>query len=402
MGACCHARCRVAAIRKLHYISGSSCQFADCAQGDSAHATNQMKSSTSRNRSSRRSWKLLSDFRILALLSFFLLCLSAFRGSPNSQVVVDMTVDQGTEGQIFWSEQPGDFSESRSRRFKLLVGSRRQYQVTIPDQFSYLRIDPSNQASISRIFEIKVGGGSNDVRWIATQGLGQWRALSGISELELRESYLKVAASTDDPALTSPSVDLGPVGASTLLLVLTLALTLKAFFTMEFDDFVERVLGTIPVRFDDGGWTPKIDAFEAPLFLARLFVLLALLSQVTPAVGQQWSTFSLGSMSRSMSQTDKLSVFEARVQAFRTELPPDSQLGYLSDDRNTAAFYRMQYALAPRLLDRLTSASKLESLPSYVLAVFKDPSRLEAEQARYGLVLEKDLGSGILLLKRGR
>lgn len=361
-----------------------------------------MKSSTSRNRSSRRSWKLLSDFRILALLSFFLLCLSAFRGSPNSQVVVDMTVDQGTEGQIFWSEQPGDFSESRSRRFKLLVGSRRQYQVTIPDQFSYLRIDPSNQASISRIFEIKVGGGSNDVRWIATQGLGQWRALSGISELELRESYLKVAASTDDPALTSPSVDLGPVGASTLLLVLTLALTLKAFFTMEFDDFVERVLGTIPVRFDDGGWTPKIDAFEAPLFLARLFVLLALLSQVTPAVGQQWSTFSLGSMSRSMSQTDKLSVFEARVQAFRTELPPDSQLGYLSDDRNTAAFYRMQYALAPRLLDRLTSASKLESLPSYVLAVFKDPSRLEAEQARYGLVLEKDLGSGILLLKRGR
>ncbi len=85
-----------------------------------------------------------------------------------------------------------------------------------------------------------------------------------------------------------------------------------------------------------------------------------------------------------------------RLEELRGLLPPGETLGYLDDggggDRETAALYQTQYALAPVLVAR--GAYHPRVLGRFLLP--PPASRIRD----LGLVLERDLGDGLLLFRR--
>jgi hypothetical protein len=90
-----------------------------------------------------------------------------------------------------------------------------------------------------------------------------------------------------------------------------------------------------------------------------------------------------------------------RLAALKSEIPPNSVLGYYSDvpfrDRRAGvAFFAVLYTLAPHLV----VADPVQPEPELVVGNFlrrPDLGRLEREQ---GLRLVKDYGRGVMLLRR--
>ena len=81
-------------------------------------------------------------------------------------------------------------------------------------------------------------------------------------------------------------------------------------------------------------------------------------------------------------------------------LPPGTAVGYLTDipaevPERATFFSTTRYAVAPLLLQDLTG------LP-LVVGDFKRPEDVQAIVARQGLSVERDLGNGAYLLRRGQ
>lgn len=83
-------------------------------------------------------------------------------------------------------------------------------------------------------------------------------------------------------------------------------------------------------------------------------------------------------------------------------LPADAVVGYLSDlpldePRGSAAFFAVQYALAPRILVELTAAA---DRVNWVVGNYSRPPDLDDAVSRYNLTLVRDCGRGVILFRR--
>lgn len=98
----------------------------------------------------------------------------------------------------------------------------------------------------------------------------------------------------------------------------------------------------------------------------------------------------------------RIEEMEARYQPVEAALPPGDAakvIGYLSDSpyeqpRGQLLFFTAQYALAPRLV-----SSKPDQ--EWVLGNFAQPGDWAALGAPHGLRVERDLGSGLVLYRKG-
>lgn len=87
-----------------------------------------------------------------------------------------------------------------------------------------------------------------------------------------------------------------------------------------------------------------------------------------------------------------------RLAALRQALPDNAVLGYMSDAGGTLAtvlYDTAQYSLAPRLLEKSTSAD-------LVLGNFTRPADFAGLGSSYGLKIEHDFGNGVILYRRSR
>jgi hypothetical protein len=87
-----------------------------------------------------------------------------------------------------------------------------------------------------------------------------------------------------------------------------------------------------------------------------------------------------------------------RLADFRSAVPADAILGYLTDvpadnTLNASMFFAAQYQLAPRLLQK-------DEAHDLVLGNFTRPADFVALGRQYGLRIERDFGNGILLFRR--
>jgi hypothetical protein len=87
-----------------------------------------------------------------------------------------------------------------------------------------------------------------------------------------------------------------------------------------------------------------------------------------------------------------------RLADFRTAVPPDAILGYLTDvpadnTLNASMFFAAQYQLAPRLLQK-------DQSHDLVLGNFARPADFASLGQQHGLRIERDFGNGILLFRK--
>ena len=87
-----------------------------------------------------------------------------------------------------------------------------------------------------------------------------------------------------------------------------------------------------------------------------------------------------------------------RLSAFRTAVPDDATVGYLTDvpaDNilSSSMFLAAQYQLAPRLLQKSTAHD-------IVLGNFTRPGDFAAIGRQHGLEVERDFGNGVVLFRR--
>jgi hypothetical protein len=95
---------------------------------------------------------------------------------------------------------------------------------------------------------------------------------------------------------------------------------------------------------------------------------------------------------------------ETQVQRLREAaalIPRGVVVGYVSDVpfdqvRGSAAFFGAQYALAPRLLVELPAREATD----WVLGNFSKPADVVALEQRHQLKVVRDLGGGVLILRR--
>ena len=86
-----------------------------------------------------------------------------------------------------------------------------------------------------------------------------------------------------------------------------------------------------------------------------------------------------------------------RFAGLRQTVSENAVLGYLTDAEPgtlaTVIFGTAQYALAPRLLE-------MDTQRDLVLGNFTKPLDFAGFGARYGLIVERDFGSGVVLFRR--
>lgn len=87
-----------------------------------------------------------------------------------------------------------------------------------------------------------------------------------------------------------------------------------------------------------------------------------------------------------------------RLAEFRSAVPPDAILGYLTDvpaenTLNASMFFAAQYQLAPRLLQK-------DQSHDLVLGNFTRPAEFASLGRQHGLRIERDFGNGILLFRK--
>jgi hypothetical protein len=84
---------------------------------------------------------------------------------------------------------------------------------------------------------------------------------------------------------------------------------------------------------------------------------------------------------------------QARFREARRLLPRHGVVGYVSDRPDAVATYFLaQYALAPLVLER-------GGARPVVVGNFFEPERADALAASLGLVLQRDLGAGVMLFR---
>jgi hypothetical protein len=82
---------------------------------------------------------------------------------------------------------------------------------------------------------------------------------------------------------------------------------------------------------------------------------------------------------------------QTRYRELRRLLPPHGVVGYLTDKPDAVVtYYLAQYALAPLVLER-------GAIRPVVVGNFFEPAAAGALAARLGLVLQRDLGEGVML-----
>jgi hypothetical protein len=94
---------------------------------------------------------------------------------------------------------------------------------------------------------------------------------------------------------------------------------------------------------------------------------------------------------------------EVRFAPLAARTPSGAQLGYITDldpsqPAYAAAFLAAQYALAPRLLVTLTSATG--SRPEWAAGNFTKPQDYAAAGSSLGYEAAADLGNGVVLFHR--
>jgi hypothetical protein len=92
-----------------------------------------------------------------------------------------------------------------------------------------------------------------------------------------------------------------------------------------------------------------------------------------------------------------------RLAPVLPKVPADALLGYLTDlppehPAANPAFLAAQYALAPRQLLPLAGGER----PQWAVGNFSQPADYAAAGARLGLLLEADLGNGVVLYRRAQ
>lgn len=96
--------------------------------------------------------------------------------------------------------------------------------------------------------------------------------------------------------------------------------------------------------------------------------------------------------------TDPISRFEKRFEKIRPLLPSHGVVGYLGDERDDEhesgrSFYLTQYALAPTIVIRSTSAD-------FVVVNLRDAAESVVPAAMEGWVLLRDCSNGVRLYRR--
>jgi len=96
--------------------------------------------------------------------------------------------------------------------------------------------------------------------------------------------------------------------------------------------------------------------------------------------------------------TDAVSLNEARFAELAHSLSPHDTLGYLSDIggsnmTSNGPYFMAQYAVAPALLDPGTSHN-------LILGNFSTPAAIDAALQANGLLVVRDFGNGVLLMKK--
>ena len=91
---------------------------------------------------------------------------------------------------------------------------------------------------------------------------------------------------------------------------------------------------------------------------------------------------------------DWIAEYEQRFETIKRDLPPDAVVGYVTDQPPDPAMdLRLaQYALAPVIVSR-TGQTEL------VVGNFHDPAQMPGIVRQKGLVLVKDYGQGVALLR---
>ena len=75
-----------------------------------------------------------------------------------SLVSLDMFVENGWEGKIFWQGfNDNQYLQSKSAQFKINKGQRQTYQIVIPARFIHtLKIKPANKSGKIEIYKISL------------------------------------------------------------------------------------------------------------------------------------------------------------------------------------------------------------------------------------------------------
>jgi len=167
------------------------------------------------------------------VVAFFgvLLCFYIGTGTFYINVSVDMYVDQGSAGKIYWREPGNNFSESRARSFKISPGERKTYEIKIPlSRIHSLRLDPTNKKSSIRIYEIRVSHFLSSLRWDYSNNFIGWQKNSRISSYQIKSDHLFLEAESNDPFIIYRSIPLNTSIVGKLVMMFSLILVLTVTF----------------------------------------------------------------------------------------------------------------------------------------------------------------------------
>ncbi len=106
---------------------------------------------------------------------------------------------------------------------------------------------------------------------------------------------------------------------------------------------------------------------------------------------------------RNQSNTARVEDQVARLEPIVAAIPPGPRVGYVTDAgaagvNGATGFLIATYAIAPRLLVDVKYAKPGDP----VLGAYARPGEIPASAARNGLVVERDFGSGLVLLRKVR
>ncbi|MEW6185467.1 MAG: hypothetical protein AB1585_06985 [Thermodesulfobacteriota bacterium] len=91
--------------------------------------------------------------------------------------------------------------------------------------------------------------------------------------------------------------------------------------------------------------------------------------------------------------THPLTVFEHRLQEIKPYLPPRGTVGFISDQKDPAILFHIQYALSPLLVSVNTE-------PVLVIGLFHDPAVFRQSPLLNRFTILRDFQNGLFLLQR--
>jgi hypothetical protein len=133
-------------------------------------------------------------------------------------------------------------------------------------------------------------------------------------------------------------------------------------------------------------------------FAVLLIVIPAYISTLLLFDNHLKHTFALLTSRKSPSQLSRIHQLERRYAPLKKSFPPNTLVGYVSDDGVTSGrgegFRLTQYVLAPALLTR-----DVQKRPQFILCSFEHSDEDCFLSLPAGYVLEEDLGNGVKLYR---